>query len=143
MASDIKKKIDAHIRRLEELKRFLDDPATEPFIEQLFSSSGMTAKQTVQLPLVQSTPKGGLLGSVADVCRAMTTQEFSSREVIERLEILGYKFHAKNKAVAINSALKRLVKRGTIQLVQAASGQRPAIYKIPERFSREMKGTAA
>jgi hypothetical protein len=143
------KAIDAQIKKLEELKRFMGDPATAPFIEQFISSNGMehpaspnTAATPTPFSVAQATHRGQLTGAVAEVCRSMT-ENFNSKEVIKRLRQMGFTFHAKNTGVAVNTVLKRLVKRGTLELVKKASGQRPATYRIPQRFPREMKGTAA
>jgi hypothetical protein len=141
-------KIDAQIKKLEELKRFMSDPTTAPFIEQLISGNGADAGPVISvinasaIPVAQATQRGELTSAVKTVCRSMPAN-FNSRDVIKRLRQMGFAFHAKNTGIAVNTVLKRLVKNGVLELVRRASGQRPATYKIPERFSREMKGTAA
>lgn len=133
-------KIDEQIRKLEELKRFMSDPTTAPMIEQLIS--GEVSPQYAKLPIGKSTRRGALLKAVEIVCKTATS-DFTAKDVIMNLELQGYVIQAKNKAIAVNGALKRLVKRGVINVTSVGAGKRPSTYGLVRRFPREMKGTAA
>jgi hypothetical protein len=135
-------KIDEQIRKLQELKRFMSDPTTAPMIEQLISSNGEVSPQYAKLPIGKSTQRGALLKAVEIVCKTAPS-DFTAKEVIRNLELQGYMIQAKDKAIAVNGALKRLLKRGVINVTSAGAGKRPSIYGFVKRFPREMKGTAA
>lgn len=141
---DVRKTIKDRIRTLQEFERFMDDPTTAPIIEQLFSSNGNgngvshPVPQTARLPLGQPTQRGELLGTVKMACLEYPAETpFTAKDVINRVGARGYVFQAKNKEIAVNSALKRLLAKGVIAQTQTASGQRPAKYKIPQRSPRE------
>ena len=136
--------IDEQIRKLEELKRFVSDPTTAPLIEQLISQNGNVNAASRVVPKKtesfhgQTTPRGELLDAVEAVCRATGHAEFTCRQVIEQLDAKGYRFQAKNKMVAVNGALKRLVKRNVLKVTEKGTAKKASTYKIPERFPREV-----
>jgi hypothetical protein len=140
-------KIDDQIRKLEELKRFMSDPTTAPMIEQLISQNGSVnaasrpTEKSPKLPHGQVTQRGALLAAVENTCKILPG-DFNQKEVIEKLESQGYAFQAKDKNIAVYSALKRLVKRGVLHLTSKGKGKKPSTYRL-RRFPREMEGTAA
>jgi len=140
--------INAQIRKLEELKRFISDPTTAPMIEQLISQNSSvnapsrTSEKTAKLPHAQPTQRGALLAAVENTCKILPG-DFNQKEVIEKLESQGYAFQAKDKNIAVYSALKRLVKRGVLHLTSRGKGKKPSTYRVIRRFPREMEGTAA
>jgi hypothetical protein len=127
--------IDEQIKKLEELRRFMADPTTAHIIEQLISQNGTNG--TARSATFESSEgqRGDLMNNVAIICRSFATG-FTAKDVIERLDLDGFKFQAQDKLIAVNGALRRLVKKGVIKLVSVGTGKRPSVYKIPERFPR-------
>src|SRR5271154_686988 len=145
---DVKKVIRDRIRTLKQFERFMDDPATAPIIEQMLGSGGIDGIPTIKTPHLpfENTQRGELTASVKNACLANEPGvEFISKNIIDRLIHQGFKFQAKDKAVAVNAVLKRLVERGVIEQIQEAAGKRPAKYRVPKRFPRtgDAKETAA
>jgi len=145
---DVKKVIKERIRTLKQFERFMEDPATASIIEQMIGAGGVDgipAIKTPHLPFEQ-TRRGQLTEAVKTACLANEPGvEFISKNIIDRLLYQKFNFQAKDKAVAVNAVLKRLVKRGIIEQIQEAAGKRPAKYQVPKRFPRtgDVKGTAA
>lgn len=147
MAIDVRK-IEEDIKALEELKRFLSNPSTAALIDKY--SNGHSNGHPVTVAPIQAsitpgssvtasiTARGDVIGAVERACKQyMPGVLFTGKEVTERAEAAGFVFKAKQKDIAVNSALKRLVKRGVIEQVERAVGHRPAKYRIPVRHSRE------
>jgi hypothetical protein len=134
---DAKQKIRDHIRTLQELERFMNDPFTAPVLESIFGpyQNGnyvlRTAAAPDALPSDPSTQRGHLTDAVKKACAEMPLGlPFTSKNVIDRLLAGGFVFQAKDRAVAVNSVLKRLVALKLVEQTQAAAGKRPASYKI-------------
>ena len=99
--------------------------------------------KTDKVSLGQDTPRGGLLKAVESACRAIPGV-FQAKQVIEHMLSSGYVFHAKDKFIAVNSALKRLIKQKKLAMVERGVGKRPSKYEFIRRFPRlEKEGTAA
>ena len=139
---DFNEAIDEEIRALSELKKFMAQPVTARVIERFIASRGEKNGHSRPDPQLVfgtgPTERGALLAATLNACREFTAGvEFTAKEVIVKMEQRGYIFKAKNKDIAVNSALKRLVGKHVLEQTQTAVGQRPAKYKIPQRFPRE------
>jgi hypothetical protein len=145
---DFKKVIRDRIRTLKQFERFMDDPATAPIIEQMLGAGGIDGIPAIKTPKLpfEETQRGALTEAVKTACLSNEPGvEFISKNIIDRLLYQNFKFTAKDKAVAVNAVLKRLVERGVIEQIQEAAGKRPAKYQVPKRFPRtgDAKGNAA
>jgi len=143
---EARKRIAQEISRLQELQRFLDDPTTGAILERYFSQNG-DGNTSLPTARVNRNPskRGALLLAVKKAAREHfpDSSEFTAAELIKQMMDSGYKFDAKNKVIAVNGALRRLVKKGAIAQTIEGSGRRGAKYKVPQRFSREAKGAVA
>jgi hypothetical protein len=138
-------KIDDQIRKLEELRRFMADPTTAPIIEQLISQNGgsnggISASLEIHPIAIKGNQRGDLVSAVAAVCRSRSGLGFTAKDVILQLDNQGFAFKAQDKLIAVNGALRRLVKKAVIKVAVPGGGKRPSVYKIPERFPREAEG---
>jgi hypothetical protein len=152
--SKIDAQINAQIQKLEELKRFLADPLTASTIKALISEAESffpvptkpaETEATTASSTIAPTERGELLGAVEAACNAIAPAgAFNAKHVIVHLGLTGYKFQAKDKFVAVNSALKRLIKRKKLVMVERGIGKRPSTYTLPKRFPRlEKEGAEA
>jgi hypothetical protein len=137
-------KIDDEIRALEDLKRFMSNPATAAILQRFTTSNGRRngashlTRQIARLPLGQRPQRGALVAAAKTACREFSVGvEFTAKEVLAKMEAQGYIFQAQNRDIAVNSALKRLVKKGSIEQTHKAVGHRPAKYRIPVRSPRD------
>ena len=148
--ADLKTLVSEQLRKWQELSRFINDPETAPIIEQLVAAqNGHTKNPITALPPRSLNPKkrkkGAFIKRIEEVCQTFCNpgEEFTVRNVIVQYEQRGYVFGASDKLVATNSALKRLVKRGVIEVSEKGSGHTPSTYKLIQRFPRLIGGEKA
>jgi hypothetical protein len=137
----LKSFVDEQLKKWGQLKQFMDDPATTPVIEQLIAAAQNNKAVTAiphSAPSPKARKKGAFISKIEEACKTFSGpgEHFTVRNVIVQYEQLGYVFGASDKLVAANSALKRLVKKGKIELVEKGSGHTPSTYKLPQRFPR-------
>lgn len=117
----------------------------DDYVEKLLSANGSERASGMKLAKnLQKVGdiKGHLLSAVATACREFPHDaEFNVHEVMTRMAASGYEHQAKNPQVAVNTSLKRLMKKKVIERTQEAQGQRPAKYKrMIQRFPRTEGG---
>src|SRR5438552_17558642 len=97
-------KIDAEIRKLEELKRFMSDPTTASVLERFFPLHGVPEAPTPhsKIPAKHPAQRGQLLTAVENTCKLLPG-DFTANDVIEKLGLQGYTFQAKDKSIAVYS----------------------------------------
>lgn len=121
-ASDIRRKLD-----------MMEELAADPLMVQLFlrmiPAQGVSADANNNAPPSPTSrpAKNGATGR-GELLRAVETSlpedasTFAIRDVVEALESNGYRIAAQDKPIAVGSALKRLVKRGTLKRLQVGRG---------------------
>jgi hypothetical protein len=129
--------IDTKIRKLQELRKIAADPDMFSLFNELNSLNGSlsangksntTSKQ-------KAKKKGRFVDTVEEACRSVFAGDFTIRDAIRAYEGLGHGFIAKNKSVAMYSALRRLVKKGSLQVAAQGTGRTAATYRFVERAS--------
>ena len=137
--------IDARIRKLQKLRELLNDEETLELISDpevmamLQPTNGangskpmlpepVTTDDTVNADAALATPaEGSLRRRVLDIAR--TTGRFEARYIVEILLQTGYSFDASDPMIAVNTALRALIKKKFIKLVRAGSGRMPHTYE--------------
>jgi hypothetical protein len=134
------REIDEEIKRLEELKRFMADPKTAALIKRMVSTNGNGAKP--QSPSVEessetqstvtspSAGRGTLYDAAEKAVRSLNMGVFTFHELVSAMESQGYAFQAKDKTVAANGAIKRLIAHNVIVRVEEGSAGKPAKYRL-------------
>jgi hypothetical protein len=87
------------------------------------SASDTANDATVALP-----GEGTLRRRVLDIAQAIGSR-FEARDVIERLTASGYQFDASDPMIAVNTALRSLIKKKFVRLARAGSGRVPHRYE--------------
>jgi hypothetical protein len=136
--------LDARIAKLQKVRDFLADDEMRELISdpevmlllqqaaearnghkpmQIVSTDDSVADSAVALP-----GEGTLRRRVLDIARAMGSR-FEARDVIERLKASGFELEASNPMVAVNTALRSLIKKKLVRLARAGSGRVPHMYE--------------
>jgi len=135
-------KIDAQIRKLQELRRIAGDPEMAPLLESLIVQNGLPAKakkapRKARARSMEATNpiKRGDVVTAASKALAGISGKFAASNALEAMEKNGFVFSAETPIVAVNGALRRLLKRGEIRLAEAGSGRKPHLYERVGRAS--------
>ena len=129
--------IDAKIRKLQELRKIAADPQMFSLLTELISVNGNATAPKISNTKSETTPKkkGNVIRAIEVACRQFGMQQFTIREVIKALDADGYEFKAKDKNVAVYTALKSLMKKGVVRLVVVGKGAKPSEYQMnPDAF---------
>ncbi|HVS88669.1 MAG TPA: hypothetical protein VHF01_10680 [Candidatus Acidoferrum sp.] len=133
------KDIDEQIQRLQELRKIVADPGMASLLNQLMASkNGQSSllhgdKQSER----KAKKKGTFINKIEESCKLFGSARFTIRDVIDKFESAGNTFNAKDKSVAVYSAMKRLESRGVLKLVEKGIGAKPSFYEYIHRFPRE------
>jgi len=139
MANIELKDIDEQIQRLQELRKIVADPGMASLLNQLMASknghSGLPHRDRQSES--KAKKKGTFINKIDESCKSFGSARFTIREVIDKFESAGNTFKAKDKSVAVYSAMKRLEKRGVLKVVEKGIGAKPSFYEYIHRFPRE------
>jgi hypothetical protein len=139
MANIELKDIDEQIQRLQELRRIVADPAMASLLDQLMASKNGRSN----LPHAdkqgerKAKKKGTFVSKIDETCKSFGSERFTIGDVIRKFENAGNTFNAKDKSVAVYSAMKRLEGRGMLKVVVKGAGAKPSLYEYIQRFPRE------
>ncbi len=120
----------------EETCALISDPEVMALLQQVAESrNGHKPEQAVTSAAtedgagdVPALPgEGTLRRRVLDIARA--TGKFEARDVINKLEASGYKFDASDSMVAVNTALRGLIKKRLVRIARTGSGRVPHVYE--------------
>ncbi|MGA2300011.1 MAG: hypothetical protein ABSG77_04860 [Candidatus Acidiferrum sp.] len=132
------KSIDEQIKRLEQLKSFMSDPLTAQMVEQLIASkNGHSSDAPAPSQEKPKSSKGEFVSKIEEICRGFGDKQFVISDVIKAYANRGYLFAAKDKNVAVYSALQRLLGK-SIEIAVKGSGRNPTKYRLIRRFPREI-----
>ena len=123
-------KIDAQIRRLQELKRIASDPEMLMLLEGLVTKNGNVAPDSPNR--MTRKPIGGkdaLLQATRQAISALPYKRFSASYLVEQMHKDGFQFTASNPTVAMNGVLRRLDLKKEIVMVRPASGRTAKEYE--------------
>src|SRR3989442_1987567 len=130
--------IDEKIKRLEQLKAFMSDPLTAQMVAELIACKNGHSSASAAASQEQSdSRKGQFVAKVDEICGEFGDKPFIIADVIKAYQNRGYIFAAKDKNVAVYSALQRLVGK-TIEVAAKGSGRNPTKYRLIKRFPREL-----
>jgi hypothetical protein len=139
MANIELKDIDDQIQRLQELRKIVADPGMANLLNQLMASKN--GHSSLPHPDRQNEgkakKKGTFINKIDESCKSFGSSRFTIRDVIEKFESAGNTFNAKDKSVAVYSAMKRLESRGLLKPVEKGIGAKPSLYEYIHRFPRE------
>lgn len=132
MKIDIGKRIDERIRKLQQLKQELAvaDPEKLDMLMELISTNG-NGNGAGGRP--KRAPKREYKGGLSDAVRATCLEadgKFTVPEVVARLRETGYRFAAKDPAVAVYSALRRLKDSGEVSVAEEGGPAKPAQWVV-------------
>lgn len=130
------KDIDEQIQRLQELRKIVADPVMAGLLNQLIGSKNGHATLSPHRE-GKAKKKGTFINKIDETCKSFGSVRFVIRDVIEAFENAGNTFNAKDKSVAVYSAMKRLENRGVLKLVEKGIGAKPSLYEYVHRFPRE------
>ncbi len=151
MALDLQS-LEGRIRKLQKLRDLLSDEETRELMadpevlaalkESLVGTNGASEKnsrkpaQDAHKTLFDEEaseskmPGAGTLRMAAYDVALTLRPRFKAKEVLERLEADGYKFDASDHMIAVNTAIRGLMKKGLVRLVSAGSGRKGNQYEI-------------
>ncbi len=123
----------------DDIKRLMANPAAIRILERIFRPNGKSEGYAQDIVVTNAEPLRGseLVAACSRASKDWPTKEFTTRNILERLEAQGFVLKAKHKIIAVNSALKLLVKKGELEQTANAVGHRPAQFKLIHRFPRE------
>jgi len=139
------REIDEEIRRLQELKAFMADPRNVSLIKRVIAPNGNGSnghQRVTQQPPIEDdaanntitppvpTVRGSLLDAADKARKSFGSNTFTVTDMIQAMEANGFVFQAKDKSIAANGAIKRLVAKGRILRVEEGSAGKPAKYRL-------------
>ena len=139
---EIAKTVAEKARKWQQLSRLLTDPEIVAFLTREFSTahaSGTENREPFERDVEHfqqgAKPKrGDRLRMAAEACRSfLPLVPFTSSEVETKMEQNGFVFSARDKKISVNSALRKLVKRGVIRVHTPGVGRTPSKYEVPPK----------
>ena len=123
------------------LKARLLAPST-PLDNRLPGTAEAAAKTT---PAPEITDESAsLIGSIQRAFQSRSDVAWSAVTLEKKLRHDGFAFQAKNPRGSINTALTRLVERGSIAVCKRGSGRRPSLYRsLPAGNAAALRGRFA
>jgi hypothetical protein len=126
-------KIDAQIRKLQELKRIAGDPEMAPLLESLIVKNGLPSKPTRRprghVARAIKFPRKGDLMAATSKAIASFNGRFTALSVLQAMKNAGFVFEAETPLVAVNGALRRLLRKKRISVAVVGSGRAPHQYE--------------
>lgn len=124
--------IDEQIKKLQELRRVISDPAMAGLLNQLLASKNGVTPVSPRNTQGEHKAKGDFAAEILVSCKTIPPLEtpFTIRAVIAAHEARGGTFTAKDKAIATYGALKRLVKSRDVIMVEQGIGSKPSLYRV-------------
>ena len=135
------REIDDEIKRLQDLKTFMSDPRTASLIKRVIGTNGNgapAAQRAVQPPLPQGEDantanahgRGSLLDAAKTACISFGAKTFTAYDLIATMESNGFEFQDKDKAIAVNGAIRRLIEKKVVERVEQPAAGKPAKYRL-------------
>jgi hypothetical protein len=131
MPIDITKRIDEKIRKLEQLREFAADPEMRDLLTELVASNGNgNGNGASHTAAKKKGPKGTLSEMVRKACLDTPGGKFTVPDLVARLHDMGYRFEAKDEAVAVYSSLNRLKDKGIVAVAEQGGPAKPAQWIV-------------
>lgn len=118
------------LEALERLKKYLPSESAKNGAPTRIPASRIPASRIPRK--VRAVGGGGRTGLTKEVLAIITEGEqgrqWTRGDIKQELDRRGFAIRAKDDIAAVNQALKSLVARGEIQLLEQGSGSRPSVY---------------
>jgi len=119
-------KLDSTIAKLQELRRLATDPALAPFVKVTGHRANSNAASAPAGAGTAKNGRGQLKAAVLAACAQL--RQFTAKEVFAVLKKDGYEFTGPNGEKSVANALRALVAKHEIRVVEEGSGRRPTKY---------------
>src|ERR1035437_4060490 len=141
MSIDVEK-VDAKIRKLEQLKRLASDLASDPELMSLLETvmvNGSTSEpaparepakeingRNIPKPPADRAVRGAVIGAIK--AAAMRCEKpFSGYALAEKMQAEGFAFVSKKPGLAVIECLKSLQKKGVVRVSRRGIGSNPTL----------------
>lgn len=121
-------KLDSTIAKLQELRRLATDPALAPFVKVTGHRANSNAAGAAVAAGTAKNGRGQLKAAVLEAC--IQLREFTAKEVFSVLQTNRYGFAGSNGEKSVANALRALVAKLKIRVVEGGSGRRPTKYAV-------------
>jgi len=133
-------KIDEQIKKLQELRRLVSDPAMTPLLESLFANGyadQVHATENDSSASPNGSRKGDVVKAAEIVVRRLGFQghRFKRSDVLAAMHENEFQFTAQTPDIAVNGALRKLVIREVIRVAVKGSGRAGHQYEHAEKES--------
>ena len=135
-------KIEAQIRRLQELQRIASDPELLALLDTVMvKNDANTVKPPRMTYVPQQLVDGEKRGSIIHAVREFALKEtssFDAYQIADKMKESGFKFSSDNPSLSVMDALRILIKKGHFRVLEKGMAGRPSKFeRIPPTEQKE------